>query len=234
MKSLLIGSALLATILAPAVALSQTSQMKGDQGFDPRQYVLFLHTGPLDPTDIKVTQLASALARRGYLVRSPDGQADEVGGPGVDYFVDADAKAAADVAATVNATLPDLGIAADDTNKLAPRRQTAKNSPGYLGVWLFRVPQIDLRTWPTAPPSVAWCYQENHRADGKPGFQANCHWSRERCLTARGKARWDQTDCVLVTNLGGAWQPSAGGYMGAWYQSSDQAFPSPLPQLPPH
>lgn len=99
---------------------------------DASRFVLFMHAGASTPVDpVQVKKIAVALAVRGYVVRSPDDQRDQIGGPGVDYFADADSAGAQDIADTVNAMLP------PGAKQLAPRRQRVKNPDGYIGVWLF-------------------------------------------------------------------------------------------------
>jgi hypothetical protein len=70
------------------------------------------------------------------VVRAPDDQRDEKGGPGVDYFSNLALEAAQDVADIVNARLKALQPPNADNKELKPRLQRNGN-PGYLGVWLF-------------------------------------------------------------------------------------------------
>jgi len=116
------------------------------QGVQPRavpsgetKFVLFIHTGgsPAGIDEGKIKQIMGALAQKGYLVRAPDKEQDERGGPGVDYFADSARAAAQDVANTVNLTFEKLGIPVDEKKKLKPRLQRVKNPAAYLGVWLF-------------------------------------------------------------------------------------------------
>jgi hypothetical protein len=98
---------------------------------DAKRFVLFIHAGTATkPDQDLVKKVTFALAARGYVVRSPEYDRDELGGPGVDYFADADLQAATDVAAVVNAEL-------SPAIKLKPRLQRVRNQPGYIGVWLF-------------------------------------------------------------------------------------------------
>jgi hypothetical protein len=84
-----------------------------------------------------VKRLAVTLARQGFSVREPEEDQDKVGGPGVDYFAD-DAKGKAqEVANMVNDYLAQNGPPAEASKKLQPRKQGAKNSANYLGVWLY-------------------------------------------------------------------------------------------------
>jgi hypothetical protein len=113
-----------------AVPLSVRAQ---EPPADARRFVLFVHAGAATPPDQNlVKKITFALAARGYVVRSPESDRDEIGGPGVDYFADADVQAAKDIAEVVNAQLP------PNATKLMPRLQRVKNQPGYIGVWLFR------------------------------------------------------------------------------------------------
>jgi hypothetical protein len=100
---------------------------------DAQRFVLFIHAGPnLDSQRDLVKKIAIQLARRGYLVRPPDNDRDVVGGPGVDYFLDADRAAADDIAAVVNSLLPQGA-----GRGLQPRPQKINNPRGYIGIWLF-------------------------------------------------------------------------------------------------
>jgi hypothetical protein len=121
------------TLLA-ALAASATAVTAVAQQADNSRYILFLHAGaPPDVHDANAHLLAvlNGLRKAGYLVRKPDSDRDDVGGPGVDYFDDNDLAAAQAVADIVNAAMP------DSPKKIAPRRQRVKNPPYYLGVWLF-------------------------------------------------------------------------------------------------
>ncbi|HEX3349510.1 MAG TPA: hypothetical protein VHS58_15545 [Acetobacteraceae bacterium] len=105
--------------------------------------VVFIHAGGAPKTGGQDQPIASRIARDlvkfGYIVRAPDQEQDSVGGPGIDYFADSDLPLAQHVALVVNAALVDAYAAAHRGKPpvLAPRRQSAKNPPGYLGVWLF-------------------------------------------------------------------------------------------------
>lgn len=113
------------------------------QKVDPSKFIIFIHAGPfLKDGEAAVKQIAGALFNKGYVVRSPDNDQDDAGGPGVDYFDDNARDAAQDVADTVNElmakiSLPKTGVAG---KKLMPRRQKTKTPPNYLGVWLFAAP----------------------------------------------------------------------------------------------
>lgn len=113
------------------------------QKVDPAKFIIFIHAGPfLKDGEAAVKQIAGALFNKGYVVRSPDNDQDDAGGPGVDYFDDNARDAAQDVADTVNElmtriALPKTGVAG---KKLMPRRQRTKTPANYLGVWLFAAP----------------------------------------------------------------------------------------------
>jgi hypothetical protein len=126
---------LLVLALCLPAPLHAQMQLGGAPQTDSKKFVVFIHTGPTAPDDPKIKQIAISLLQKGYLVRAPDGQRDQVGGPGVDYFDASAASSAQDVAKTVNELLPKMGIALQ--KPLMPRLQQVKNPPGYLGLWLF-------------------------------------------------------------------------------------------------
>jgi hypothetical protein len=99
------------------------------------QYVVFIHSGPKQSDDPVVKRLAVMLAKQGYSVREPEEDQDKVGGPGVDYFGDQAKGKAQELADAVNGYLGPLGQ--DAAKKLQPRKQSGKNPPNYLGVWLY-------------------------------------------------------------------------------------------------
>jgi hypothetical protein len=117
----------------PALALAQAPP--GLPGATP--YVLFIHSGPKTSDDMIVKRLAITLAKQGYSVREPENDQDKVGGPGVDYFDDTAKAKAQDVANAVNDYLAQNAPPGDAPKKLQPRKQSGKNPPNYLGVWLF-------------------------------------------------------------------------------------------------
>jgi hypothetical protein len=126
-------------LLAILLCLSASAQLRA-QGAPPAPgstpYVLFIHSGPKNADDPAVRRLAIMLAKQGYSVREPEDDQDKVGGPGVDYFSDQARATAQQVADLVNTYLAQNGPA-DPGRKLQPRRQSAKNAPNYLGVWLY-------------------------------------------------------------------------------------------------
>jgi hypothetical protein len=115
--------------LLPAMPLAALAQQQVP--VDNSHYIIFIHSGGRPDTDPLVQGVLRALLSKGYSVRKPDNQRDEVGGPGVDYFADEEAGKAQEVADIVNTAL-NL-----PTRLLQARRQRVKNPPGYLGVWLF-------------------------------------------------------------------------------------------------
>jgi hypothetical protein len=96
------------------------------------EYRIFLHTGGARALGEEfVEQVVAALRYQGFTVAGRDDQWDQVGGPGVDYFVKQDAAAAQAIADAVNDTLPP-GAA-----PVRPRQQsTVRNPPGTIGLWL--------------------------------------------------------------------------------------------------
>jgi hypothetical protein len=135
MKSLLFVVMAVTTPISFSVSAQQTLQQ--NDSLDNSQYILFIHTGgaPVSPPDL-IKSVLAALVNAGYSVRNPDDQRDTVGGPGVDYFVDADAKKAQEVADTVNLALKNR-LGDSSLQPLKARPQRVKNPRGYLGVWLF-------------------------------------------------------------------------------------------------
>jgi hypothetical protein len=106
--------------------------------FDPSKFVVFIHMGGRSLDRLAILRIGIALSKKGYVVRAPDRDQDEVGGPGVDYFSDSARDAAQDVANAMNEVLREMKLQdKDDSRKLRPRLQGTKNPPGYLGVWLF-------------------------------------------------------------------------------------------------
>ena len=105
---------------------------------DTSKFIIFIHAGPKKKDDRTVRLISGALYGKGYVVRAPDDDQDEIGGPGVDYFDDSARDPALDVAAIVNETFAKLDVDRDPKQKLSPRRQTkTKNPSNWLGVWLF-------------------------------------------------------------------------------------------------
>src|SRR4051794_2355374 len=102
---------------------------------NPFKYVIFIHCGPRKAEDPAITELVVLLAKQGYSVREPESDQDLGGGPGVDYFDDQSRERAEEIATTVNEYLAKL--TPKPTGKLVARKQNVKNSPTYLGVWLF-------------------------------------------------------------------------------------------------
>jgi hypothetical protein len=121
-------------ILLMLPSFAQAQQGPGTPAGTGVLYVLFIHCGPKTADDPQVKRLALLLAKQGYSLREPEEDQDKVGGPGVDYFADEARAKAQEVADAVNAY---LGPQVDPSKKLQPRKQNVKNSPNYLGVWLY-------------------------------------------------------------------------------------------------
>jgi hypothetical protein len=107
---------------------------------------------------------------------------------------------------------------------------------GTLEIWLSSVSKnqtVDPKLWSAGPPAMGWCYQEDKLSPGPDQFSVNCHWSRERCETAKGpEGDRRKTPCTFVDDLGSAdWKPGR-GYMGSWFQYSPAPMPAPFPPLP--
>jgi hypothetical protein len=127
---------LITALFVPGLLFAQPQQTTTR---DNGQFVVFLHGGGTDTAKIEdqdLRQIGAVLVKKGYIVRAPDMDRDQVGGPGVDYFSDEARTAAEDVASTVNAELSNRKLLITG-KELKPRRQNLKNPPGYLGVWLF-------------------------------------------------------------------------------------------------
>jgi hypothetical protein len=122
---------LILLLCLPSIALAQAPPAPPSAA----PYVLFIHSGPKSADDPIIKRLAVMLAKQGYSVREPENDQDKVGGPGVDYFADQAKAKAQELADTVNGYLGPLGQ--DASKKLQPRRQSGKNPPNYLGIWLY-------------------------------------------------------------------------------------------------
>ncbi len=87
--------------------------------------------------------------------------------------------------------------------------------------------------WLGKRPTRAWCYQEDRQTPGPGQFLVACHYSENRCDTAKGtNPKTQQTACVQVAGLEqAAWNPNPKGYMNSWFQYSDKPFPAPFPQF---
>lgn len=114
-----------------------TPQQSGPPVRDNSKFVVFIHAGGKKVDEKKIREIAVELLKKRYVVRAPEYDQDEIGGPGVDYFAESARDAAKDVADTVNEKLKSLELVTDDKKKLVPRLQRVRNPPGYLGVWLF-------------------------------------------------------------------------------------------------
>jgi hypothetical protein len=106
--------------------------------FDRSKYIIFIHAGPKKKDEREVKLISGALFSKGYIVRAPDEDQDELGGPGVDYFDESAKAPAQDVASTINEAFTQLKMDPGAKQLLRPRPQTkTKNPPNWLGVWLF-------------------------------------------------------------------------------------------------
>ena len=128
---------LVLALCVPVSLYGEVIQQGGAPQGANSKFVLFIHAGPKATDDPVIKQIAGTLAQKGYLVRAPDREQDNVGGPGVDYFADSALATAQDVANTVNEILQRRKLLESDNKKLKPRLQHVKSPPGYLGVWLF-------------------------------------------------------------------------------------------------
>jgi hypothetical protein len=210
------------------LAKSRTTSAPSDVG----RYTVFLHTGggPIALSE----QVKDVLEKQGYKVRV-DTETDQVGGPGVDFFDNQDTPGAANVAAVVNSALP------VDIRRLRPRRQSNKNPPGFLGVWLFDRPLIvDRDRWNAGPPQAGWCFQQDRSGfeKGADNFLVNCYRRQEDCRSVRNSARGTRSACVVVSNLPGTqWKPGRGASPPgpdasmSWYQYSPAPMGPPFPQI---
>jgi hypothetical protein len=127
---------LLLSLCVPGDLHAQSRGTKPE--FDPSKFVVFIHTGGRSLDRHATQRIGIALSQKGYVVRAPDRDQDDVGGPGVDYFSESARPAAEDVANTMNEILTEMKLQDKDARKkLRPRLQRTKNPPGYLGVWLF-------------------------------------------------------------------------------------------------
>ena len=134
-KTIMWRFGLVVALCCPGAVLAQQA---GSPARDNSKFAVFIHGGGNDKADDKaIREIAVALLGKRYVVRAPDKDRDEVGGPGVDYFADSARDAAQEVADIVNDKLKDLKLLPDEGKKLKPRLQRQKNPPGYLGVWLF-------------------------------------------------------------------------------------------------
>jgi hypothetical protein len=128
---------LILAVCIPGLLHAQQMQQGSPPVRDNSKFVVFIHAGGKDIDDKSIKEIAVTLLGKRYVVRSPDRERDDVGGPGVDYFSDSARDAAQEVADTVNEKLESLKLLTDDNKKLKPRLQQLKNPAGYLGVWLF-------------------------------------------------------------------------------------------------
>jgi hypothetical protein len=84
-----------------------------------------------------------------------------------------------------------------------------------------------------APPSPAFCYQEDNLQPGPQRYSVHCHATQEKCKTARGpNPRTKQSACTQVDLSGAQWSPRHPGWMGSWFEFRSDAFGAPFPALP--
>ena len=120
--------------------IQQKVEPPGYAEFRSSDYILFIHTGaPKGSVVPDVKTLIERLKNEGYVVRGADGQSDDVGGSGIDYFREVDKTGADRIASSVNDWLKANGKA--DMANLQARRQTVSNSAGFIGVWIFGRPR---------------------------------------------------------------------------------------------
>jgi hypothetical protein len=85
-----------------------------------------------------------------------------------------------------------------------------------------------------APPSTAFCYQEDNLQSGAQRYSVHCHTSLARCESARGpNPRTKQSVCEEVNLSGVPWKPRHPGWMGSWYEFRNEPFSAPFPTLQP-
>ncbi len=164
MRSIISGLCLVVALSLPGVLLAQQQPQGRQQGGPPVRdnstFVVFIHAGGKDYVDEKsVREIAVALLGKRFVVRAPDKERDEVGGPGVDYFAKSAREAAQEVANTVNDKLKSLNLLTDETKALKPRLQRLKESSRLsrrvavlTGV---TAPDHAALTCPASQPSIA-------------------------------------------------------------------------------
>jgi hypothetical protein len=139
MKTILCRFFLVLAFCLPGALQAQQPppQQSGPPVRDNSKFVVFIHAGGKKVDEKKIREIAVELLKKRYVVRAPEYDQDEIGGPGVDYFAESARDAAKDVADTVNEKLKSLELVTDNKKNLVPRLQRVRNPPGYLGVWLF-------------------------------------------------------------------------------------------------
>jgi hypothetical protein len=102
----------------------------------PEEFVVFIHSGPRNPDDPLVVQIASSLAERGFIVRVPDNLRSPYDDPRVDYFSQSAYRVARLVADLVN-TAKSGALSPNENKPLTPQLLSTKNRATYLAVRLF-------------------------------------------------------------------------------------------------
>ena len=85
-----------------------------------------------------------------------------------------------------------------------------------------------------APPSTAFCYQEDRLQPGAQRYSVHCHTTLAKCESARGpNPRTKQSVCAEVNLSGIQWKPRHPGWMGSWFEFRSEPFGTPFPTLQP-
>lgn len=85
-----------------------------------------------------------------------------------------------------------------------------------------------------APPSTAFCYQEDKLQPGSQRYSVHCHATLAKCESARGpNPRAKQSVCAEVNLSGVQWKPRHPGWMGSWFEFRSEPFGTPFPTLQP-
>jgi hypothetical protein len=83
-----------------------------------------------------------------------------------------------------------------------------------------------------APPSTAFCYQEDKLQPGAQRYSVHCHATLAKCESARGpNPRTKQSVCEEVKLSGVQWKPRHPGWMGSWFEFRSEPFERPFPPL---
>lgn len=85
-----------------------------------------------------------------------------------------------------------------------------------------------------APPSTAFCYQEDNGQPGAQRYSVHCHTTLAKCESARGpNPRTKQSFCEEIKPTGIRWKPRHPGWMGSWFEFRSEPFGAPFPILQP-
>ena len=83
-----------------------------------------------------------------------------------------------------------------------------------------------------APPSTAFCYQEDNLQPGAQRYSVHCHTTLANCESARGpNPRTKQSVCTEVNLSGVQWKPRHPGWKGSWFEFRSEPFGAPFPAL---